>query len=59
VKSLKSYFFTWEEIVYYNNYKRKYTYLFIDGILIVRPAMVHEEKGKTRTNLYIYTFYKY
>ena len=39
------YFSTWEEIVYYYNYKRKHMSLSIDSRLVVTPAMAYEEKG--------------
>ena len=45
VKPLKPYFSTWEEVVYYYNYKRRHMSLSIDGRPVVTPAMAYEEKG--------------
>jgi hypothetical protein len=45
VKPLKPYFSTWDEVIYYYNYKRRHMSLSIDGRPVVTPAMAYEEKG--------------
>ncbi|KQB33800.1 hypothetical protein AOG55_06530 [Acidiplasma cupricumulans] len=45
IKSLKPYFTTWDEVVYYYNYKRSHMSLCIDERPGVTPSMAYEEKG--------------
>ena len=42
---MKPYFSTWEEVVYYYNYKRRHMYLSIDDRPVLTLAMAYEEKG--------------
>ncbi len=44
IKRLRPYFNTWEEVVYYYNYKRRHMSLSIDDRPVVTPAMAYEEK---------------
>lgn len=45
IKSLKPYFTTWDEVVYYYNYKRRHMSLCMDERPVVTPSMAYEEKG--------------
>ena len=45
IKRLRPYFSTWDEVVYYYNYKRRHMSLSIDERPVVTPAMAYEEKG--------------
>ena len=45
IKRLRPYFSTWDEVVYYYNYKRRHMSLSIDDRPVVTPAMAYEEKG--------------
>ncbi|MEM0139667.1 MAG: hypothetical protein QXZ44_03545 [Ferroplasma sp.] len=43
-KSLMAYFTTWEEVVYYYNYRRRHMPLPIDDSPVVKREMVYEKK---------------
>jgi transposase InsO family protein len=45
IKRLRPYFSTWDEVVYYYNYKRRDMSLSIDDRPVVTPSMAYEEKG--------------
>jgi len=45
IKRLRPYFSTWDEVVYYYNYKRRHMSLSIDERPVVTPSMAYEEKG--------------
>ena len=45
IKRLRPYFSTWDEVVYYYNYKRRHMSLSIDDRPVVTPSMAYEEKG--------------
>jgi len=45
IKRLRPYFSTWEEVVYYYNYKRRHISLCVDERPVVTPSMAYEEKG--------------